>query len=371
MKKNNKALVFLILALLALSSLSYANVQFTDIADHWAYDYIEFTAEKGIINGFPDGSFLPSNPVTKEQSLTMIYRSLAAAGILQSIDDFTDAYIESMNTYGIAEWARPYVAYALKYDIIEEKDLVSFVSNETGLPASRQEVAVWAAKAVDKKTSPIYSLPYSDKEIIEDKALPYIDLMYRHQIMIGDDYNEFRPDSTITRAEFAAVCSRVYYLGSSREVDLEKEGKTFNGIIREIRGNALYFEDSSGTLQTLIISEEAGIIINGKEDTPRDIKDNTEAVIAYNNAVDNEQLLIWTEEDLYEGTISEIRQITEDTYKITIERRRREEISYILDDKSEIYDEKNNIISMISLTLNTEVEYTCDGIKIIEMKILN
>ncbi len=369
MRKSNKVLVFIIIAFLALSTLSYAGVKFTDTAGHWAYSYIEFTADKGIINGFPDGTFLPSSPVTKEQSLAMIYRSLNAAGVLENSDNFTDAYIEPMNAYGIAQWARPYVAYALEYDIIEEEDLIGFVSNEIGTPANRQEVAVWAAKAVDKEISPLYALPYNDREAIDEEATPYIDLMYRHQIMIGDDHNEFRPYNTITRAEFAAVCSRLYYLGNSREPDIEKEGNTFNGTIKEVRGNTLFFEDTSGIQYTLIISEEAGIIINGKDSSIRELKDGTKAMIAYNNEVDDEQLLIWTEEDVYDGTISEMRQITDNIYKITIERRRGDEVSYILDDNSEIYDENNNKKSMIYLTLNMEVEYTCDGIKIIEMQI--
>ena len=366
-----RIIILLLTALLILTTtLSFAKVSFSDVpADHWGVSYIDFAVDKGIINGFPEGTFLPESPVTKEQALAMIYRSLKAARQLKSEEDFTEEYMGVMDAYGIAEWSRPYVSYALKYKIISESDLTYFVEGETGLSASRQEVAVWAAKAVDKKLSPLYFLEYKDIEDIDIEVLSYIDLMYRQGVMMGDDHNEFRPGSTITRAEFAAVCYRVYHLGNNREVNLNKEGNTFNGTIKDIKGRTLYFVDTMGIEKTLIISEDAGIIINGRVGSLSSIKDNTEAIIAYNNAVDNNTLLIWTEESLYKGTLYELSQITEDASKITIKGTDGEEISYLLNEDTEIYDKNSNKISRIRLTLDKNVKYTCDGIKIIEIQI--
>ncbi len=370
MKRKNTIIVFIVTILLTVTSFSFAKASFSDVAsDHWGTDYIDFAADKGIINGFPEGTFLPENPVTKEQALAMLYRSMKATNILKSTEDFTWEYISVMDAYGIAEWSRPYVSYALKYKMIEENDLLHFVEGEIGLPASRQEVAVWAAKAVDKELSPLYFLEYKDIADIHPEELPYIDLMYRQGVMIGDDHNEFRPNSTITRVEFAAVCYRVYHLGNSQGYDLEKEGNTFIGTIKDIKGNSLSFVNATGIQKTLIISEDAGIIINGKESSLKQLKSDTEAIIAYNNAVDNKNLLIWTEESMYQGTLYEMAQITEDSSRITIKNEDGEKISYLFNDETELYDKNSNKISIISLTLDKNVKYTCDGIKIIEIQI--
>ncbi|MBQ7037070.1 MAG: S-layer homology domain-containing protein [Clostridia bacterium] len=50
---------------------------FTDVpADHWAAGYVNFAQQSGIINGYGDGTFGPSDPVTYEQIVKMIVAAL-------------------------------------------------------------------------------------------------------------------------------------------------------------------------------------------------------------------------------------------------------------------------------------------------------
>ena len=46
---------------------------FTDIADSGYRDYISLGQAVGIVNGYPDGTFRPSNTVTRAQYITMLY----------------------------------------------------------------------------------------------------------------------------------------------------------------------------------------------------------------------------------------------------------------------------------------------------------
>ncbi len=56
---------------------SVAQSPFTDVAnDHWAVTYIATMKDVGIINGMGDGTFMPNNEVTYEQSLKMIVCAL-------------------------------------------------------------------------------------------------------------------------------------------------------------------------------------------------------------------------------------------------------------------------------------------------------
>lgn len=51
------------------------NMRFKDVPEkHWAYKAIEELAEKGIINGYEDGTFRPEEPITRAEVATIISR---------------------------------------------------------------------------------------------------------------------------------------------------------------------------------------------------------------------------------------------------------------------------------------------------------
>jgi len=58
---------------------------FTDISGHWAEKYIERAATLGWIAGYSDGTFRPSNYITRAEAMTMINRVLCR--VPQSADD--------------------------------------------------------------------------------------------------------------------------------------------------------------------------------------------------------------------------------------------------------------------------------------------
>ena len=51
-------------------------VVFSDVADHWAVAFIRIAASNGWINGYPDGTFRPENPVTRAEAVAMLNRML-------------------------------------------------------------------------------------------------------------------------------------------------------------------------------------------------------------------------------------------------------------------------------------------------------
>ncbi|HHQ48746.1 MAG TPA: S-layer homology domain-containing protein [Acidobacteria bacterium] len=54
-----------------------ATATFPDVpTDHWAFQYIEALAASGITQGFPDGTFRPTSPVTRAQMATFLSRAL-------------------------------------------------------------------------------------------------------------------------------------------------------------------------------------------------------------------------------------------------------------------------------------------------------
>ena len=49
---------------------------FSDIAGHWAQDYINEAANAGIVDGYPDGTFRPQQLITRAEAMTMVNRTI-------------------------------------------------------------------------------------------------------------------------------------------------------------------------------------------------------------------------------------------------------------------------------------------------------
>ncbi len=53
-----------------------AAATFSDTKDHWALSYIATAQKMGLINGYPEGTFLPDNNITRAEVMTIVYRAL-------------------------------------------------------------------------------------------------------------------------------------------------------------------------------------------------------------------------------------------------------------------------------------------------------
>ncbi|MBQ7870572.1 MAG: S-layer homology domain-containing protein [Oscillospiraceae bacterium] len=69
---------------------------FTDVGDGaWYADAVAWAHANGVVTGFPDGSFQPNAPITREQAATILYRYAALTGMdtgdRAPLESFTDA----------------------------------------------------------------------------------------------------------------------------------------------------------------------------------------------------------------------------------------------------------------------------------------
>lgn len=101
--------------------------------DHWAINYIATMRDVGVINGFPDGTFLPSGEVTYEQAIKMIICALNWGEVAQQ------QAVEG-------DWSAGYRAMASKLGVAK---LVYPTSNSE--PATRSTIAQLLYNALDVK----------------------------------------------------------------------------------------------------------------------------------------------------------------------------------------------------------------------------
>lgn len=189
---------------------------FTDINEvSWASSTIAAVADKGLINGYEDGTFRAKNNVTYSEAMVMIYNLMNKTGNLKaSATGSLSLYQSILNTYKIPTWSQSTVAYGLSAQILMAADLPKFTTNGTSNAATRQDVAVMFGRALSEKYN-IYAgtgVKYNDVWRISDEAMPYVDLLTRLGIVTGDDNGNFNPTANITRAEMAVIMNKTYDL---------------------------------------------------------------------------------------------------------------------------------------------------------------
>ena len=91
MKKFAKLGVFTAVALcVAMLSLTAFAANFSDIEKHWAKEYIEYGVEQGYISGYEDGTFKPDKTVTRAEFSKMINNASGITATGTAKADFTD-----------------------------------------------------------------------------------------------------------------------------------------------------------------------------------------------------------------------------------------------------------------------------------------
>jgi hypothetical protein len=148
----------------------------------------------GIMDGLGSGKFAPSGNITIAQAIKM-------AVVVHSI--YNGGY-ETL-TQGVP-WYKVYVDYAIANGIIKYGDFADY--NKT---ATRAEVAYIFAHAIpESELAPLNDVKSIPDVAISDRYGDEIFLLYRAGVFQGNDAaGSFSPNKYITRAEAAAIISRV------------------------------------------------------------------------------------------------------------------------------------------------------------------
>ncbi|OBZ17618.1 S-layer homology domain-containing protein [Bacillus sp. FJAT-26390] len=174
-----------------------AAISFTDIKGHWAEDSIMEAASKGMIAGYPDGSFLPNGSITRTQFAVILSRALQLQE--QSSLTFTDAK-------KIPEWAKPEVAKAVKAGLIQGYEDHSFRGDQT---ITRAEMAAIAARSLKIQESDGTQINFADNSSIPSWAKEWVEIVAQKGIMQGRGGNRFVPGEHATRAEATVIVLRL------------------------------------------------------------------------------------------------------------------------------------------------------------------
>ena len=142
--------------------------------------------------------------------------------------------------------------------------------------ARREDVAVIFGKALSK----IYGLAsnptisYADKSSVAKTSVPYVELLNRLNIMIGDANNKFNPKVNINRAEMSVLVSKTYNTlkGGSTGTTTPSTGTVsqYSGTITSIKstgtgGYAVTVKTDKGWWQVSYNEEKTWLLSDGIE----------------------------------------------------------------------------------------------------------
>jgi hypothetical protein len=166
---------------------------FKDTRGHWAEASIKELSDLEIVEGFPDGTFLPNEPVTKEQFVKMLVTAMEYP-LINEVQTFEDV----QNT----RWSYPYIEAAV--GIFLERDVDHF--GPTSI-ITREEMAIMSAKALSLESVEDY-IEFIDSDQINNE-LGLVGAAAKSEIIIGFNDGTFRPKEPLTRAQASLVINRI------------------------------------------------------------------------------------------------------------------------------------------------------------------
>ncbi len=176
---------------------------FSDMKTHWAKKYVADLYKKGLINGRGDG-YCPEDKVTRAEWVTMMLRSAGKSGQGSYNNCFTDV--------NAGDWYAKDIQTAFALGIIKGSDN-GFMPNENITREQMAKIAIDTYELVKGEINEKSDLnKFTDSKNVSEWAVSYMEKAIKLEIINGMSDNSLSPKSTATRAEAAAVLSRVYNL---------------------------------------------------------------------------------------------------------------------------------------------------------------
>ncbi len=159
-----KRLVTLLAGLLTVLSMGFGLAQFSDVpAGHWAKEAVEALAAKGIILGFPDGTFRGNENLTRYQAALLIYRllqqieeELKAQGTSPTMEALSAEDLEALKN-AVQELAAELASLGVRVSALEDS------------AATKEDIARLEAMIAELKAQPMPE-PGMDQAALQDLA---------------------------------------------------------------------------------------------------------------------------------------------------------------------------------------------------------
>jgi len=199
---------------------------FTDTANHWAKDNIDFAVSRGLLTGTGEATFAPNAAVTRGVFVTALGRLSG-----QDMSGYTKS---SFSDVAAGSDCQPYIEWALKSKIVSGTSGGKF---EPDRAVTREEMALMMYNYVSATN---YKLPitreavtFADSLQISSWAKDAVKELQQAGVVSGVGSGRFSPKNTATRAEAATILRNF--------VELVIDPGTARGWVQNDAGQRMYY----------------------------------------------------------------------------------------------------------------------------------
>ena len=197
---SKRGITLVLTFIIILGSFSFvAASSFSDISDtYWVKGEIEYLAEKNLVQGVGNGTYIPNDNVTRAQFVTMINKALGLSDEIETGNiEFTDVH------HGA--WYYEDVVKAATNGYVTGYDNGTF---KPDAPISREQAATMISKAFGLSEA-AEKAGFLDTNRISNWARDFVNVVSEKGYLVGFPDGNFKPDLNITRAQSAAIVYRV------------------------------------------------------------------------------------------------------------------------------------------------------------------
>jgi PKD repeat protein len=195
----------------------YLLVSFPDVPVQpafWALDQILACVDAGIVQGYSDGTYKPTGPVTRDQMAVYIARALAGGDAKVPTGPATATFSD----VPIGYWAFKYVEYAVSKAVVKGYPDGTYKPTEE---LDRGQMAVFIARAIATPTAGVDLVNYTPPATATFPDVPtsfwaykYVEYIAQPSIGVTKGYpdGDYHPEYVCTRDQMAVYVARAFQL---------------------------------------------------------------------------------------------------------------------------------------------------------------
>lgn len=200
---------------------------FKDIKGHWAENTIAAMVERGILDGYPNGTFKPNEPVKVDQFIKMLVLSYTdlhqngerswSNGFMQSLSEENQTILKQDYRYfdfkpmTAGYWAKPFIDVASDLHLLNKSRYSDFQGDMTRENVA--EIVYYTLQETefleDSTFSQQSAQAYGDLQSATERERKFIAEALVKGIMLGYPNGYFGVGDKVTRAEALAVLNRL------------------------------------------------------------------------------------------------------------------------------------------------------------------
>lgn len=179
------------------------NMPFTDVGmGSWFYDNVKYCYDNGLMIGADASSFVPEGAVSRGQVVTVLYRLAGSPSVAGMTCPFTDAD---------TSWCKDAIVWGYNAGVVMGYDDNTFRTDEC---VTREQLAAFVYRyANDGVAASGKTLAFTDGSLVSDYAVPAMNWCINKGVIIGMGDGTLYPQGGSTRAQFAAMISRLALAG--------------------------------------------------------------------------------------------------------------------------------------------------------------